>query len=153
MILAGAFLTSCATSGPSATGESTASGSEPTISTVETTAGYGLNIAAAVEVCKPAGEREYLRRLRCADGKPPTFSRSGSGGSRTPVPENADQDAIMEQMFRDGPLKPGEPDYHIVDYYDVYCGAEHTRVIMDMYHCAQDIPSEAPPGFTIVPPI
>ncbi len=58
----------------------------------------------------------------------------------------------LEQMFRDGPLAPGEADYHVVDYYEVTCGAEVTTVIMDMYHCHQNVPTQAPPQFTITPP-
>jgi hypothetical protein len=104
-----------------------------------------------VEVCKPAGERQYLQRLRCPDGSAPTFARSGSGGSRTPY-EEEDEKKVMEQMFREGPLAPGEPDYHVVDYYDVRCGATEIEVVMDMYHCNQDPPTQAPAGFTIEPP-
>lgn len=114
--------------------------------------GYGTTMATAVEVCKPDGERKYLRRLRCPDGSVPTFQRSGSGSSRTVPPEELDPDQRMELVFADRPLAPGEPDYHIVDYYDVRCGNTVTEVVMDMYHCHQAEPTEAPRGFSIVPP-
>lgn len=116
-----------------------------------TAAEYGMTSATAVEVCQPRGEREYLQRLRCPDGTPPQFSRQGSGGSRTAPASPADEKKMFEQMFREGPLQPGEPDYHIVDFYEVRCGSRSTRIIMDMYHCHQPPPSAAPPGFTIEP--
>ena len=112
---------------------------------------YGLSAASAVEVCEPNGERKYLQRLRCPDGSAPTFQRRGSGGSRTPASE-ADKDKMLDQMFREGPLAPGEPDLHVIDYYEVKCGAQLTEIVMDMYHCHQAEPEQAPPGFTIVPP-
>ncbi len=59
----------------------------------------------------------------------------------------------MEQMFRDGPLAAGEPDYHVLDHYEVRCGEIAVEVTMDMYHCHQAPPAQAPPGFTIVPPM
>lgn len=108
-----------------------------------------MSIATAVEVCRPQGQRAYLRRLRCPDGSTPTFSRGGSGQSRTLPKTPEEEKLVAEQMFRQGPLKPGEPDYHIIDYYDVRCGDRTTTVIMDMYHCAQPEPTQAPPGFTI----
>jgi hypothetical protein len=113
---------------------------------------YGTSAATAVEVCEPTGERMYLRRLRCPDGAAPAFDRSGSAGSRTTPSSEKDQETALEQMFRDGPLKPGESDYHVIDIYEVRCGSRTTEIIMDMYHCSQSEPSEAPPGFTIVPP-
>jgi hypothetical protein len=112
---------------------------------------YGTSAAHAVEVCKPAGERKYLQRLRCPDGSVPSFKRSGSGGSRTTPKNRAEEEKAVEQMFRDGSLAPTESDYHVVDIYDVKCGADTTEVIMDMYHCHQPEPTDAPPGFTIVP--
>jgi hypothetical protein len=55
-------------------------------------------------------------------------------------------------MFREGPLAAAESDYHVIDIYEVRCGADTTEIIMDMYHCHQAKPTDAPPGFTIVPP-
>src|SRR5207248_1082916 len=55
------------------------------------------------------GEREYLNRLKCPDGKAPTFERRGSTGSG--------------------------PDGHVLDVYKVACpGGQSTDVVMDMYH-------------------
>ena len=71
----------------------------------------------------PGGEREYLRRLRCSDGKPPTFRRVGSFG-------------------------PG-PHGNIIDGYNVQCADPPVRMVhMDMYH--KDHVELAPvPGFKI----
>lgn len=74
----------------------------------------------------PDGQRAYLRRLRCADGEPPSFSRSGSVG-------------------------PG-PFGSIVDAYRVDCGDSGPKgavVYMDMYHPEHE-ETAAPPGFTFV---
>ena len=72
----------------------------------------------------PKGERQYLSRLRCPDGKPPGFSRIGSFGV--------------------GPYG------NIIDGYRVTCaGGEEGRVFMDMYHEGY-VEKEAVPGFTIV---
>lgn len=72
----------------------------------------------------PKGERQYLSRLRCSDGKAPTFSRIGSFGL--------------------GPYG------HIIDGYRVQCeGKDEVRVFMDMYF-KDYVEKEAVPGFTIV---
>jgi hypothetical protein len=79
-----------------------------------------------VRVNMPAGEREYLSRLRCSDGAAPTFDRQGSAG-------------------------PG-PDNHILDIYAVRCAAGEPResqIWMDMYHPPRT-ERAAPPGFTLV---
>lgn len=74
----------------------------------------------------PRGERQYLSRLRCPDGKRPEFSRIGSFGV--------------------GPYG------HILDGYRVKCeGRDEATVFMDMYH-AGHVEKEAVPGFTIVEP-
>lgn len=78
-----------------------------------------------VRVNMPDGQRSYLRRLRCANGAPPDFSRSGSAG-------------------------PG-PFGSIVDAYSVTCrGSEPAQsvIFMDMYHPTHD-ETRAPPGFTM----
>lgn len=73
----------------------------------------------------PSGQRAYLNRLRCADGKAPTFERQGSGGR--------------------------SPFGGIVDYYAVQCkGAAVASVIMDMYHRGHQ-EAQPVPGFTITP--
>lgn len=72
----------------------------------------------------PRGEREYLGRLRCSDGKRPAFSRIGSYGL--------------------GPYG------NIIDGYRVKCdGAAEVTVFMDMYHEGY-VEKEPVPGFTIV---
>ena len=72
----------------------------------------------------PAGQRSYLRRLRCAGGEKPAFKRGGSVG---------------EGVYG-----------NIIDLYSVTCpGAAPVEVYMDMYHEGPEIrPS---PGFTIAP--
>lgn len=72
----------------------------------------------------PKGERQYLNRLRCSDGKRPAYSRIGSFGL--------------------GPYG------NILDGYRVKCeGGEEATVFMDMYHEGY-VETDAVPGFTIV---
>ena len=72
----------------------------------------------------PRGERQYLSRLRCSDGKRPEYSRIGSFGV--------------------GPYG------NILDGYRVKCeGSDEATVFMDMYHEGY-VEKEAVPGFTIV---
>ena len=72
----------------------------------------------------PRGERAYLNRLRCANGKRPDYSRIGSFGI--------------------GPYG------NILDGYRVKCeGSNEVTVFMDMYHDGY-VEKEAVPGFTIV---
>ena len=71
----------------------------------------------------PYGEREYLNRLRCSDGKAPEYFRVGSFGK--------------------GPYG------HILDGYSVKCEEKDSvTVFMDMYH--KHVEKEPVPGFTIV---
>lgn len=80
-----------------------------------------------IRVNMPAGQRAYLSRLRCSDGQPPVFFRTGNFG-------------------------PGVYG-SIIDGYDVKCtGASpaQSMIFMDMYHPDHD-EKAAPPGFTIVP--
>ena len=71
----------------------------------------------------PRGERAYLSRLRCSDGKAPAFNRIGS--------------------FEQGPYG------HILDGYNVKCeDKDPVTVFMDMYH--EHVEKEPVPGFTIV---
>ena len=75
----------------------------------------------------PAGQRAYLSRLRCANGRAPTFDRIGSMGA--------------------GPYGS------IIDAYSVICvgsSPADSLVHMDMYHAAH-VEAAAVPGFTIVP--
>lgn len=80
-----------------------------------------------VRVLMPEGEREYLHRLRCRNGRPPVFERTGSGGF--------------------GPYGK------ILDHYAVQCEGEDTTITitMDMYHCVEE--TRAVAGFDIVPEI
>lgn len=79
-----------------------------------------------VRVNMPTGQRAYLDRLRCSDGKAPTYSRNGNLG---------------EGVYGS-----------IVDAYNVVCASgepKQSTIIMDMYH-PQHNEKAAPPGFTIV---
>jgi hypothetical protein len=73
----------------------------------------------------PFGEREYLQRLRCADGTAPAFSRNGSVGSGA--------------------------DRHVLDSYSVKCPGNEPahEVFMDMYHNHRE--RRAISGFTVLP--
>lgn len=79
-----------------------------------------------IRVNMPAGEREYLSRLRCSDGAAPRFVRMGNAGVG---------------VFG-----------NIVDVYDVRClGGEprQSEIWMDMYF-PNHHETAAPPGFAIV---
>ncbi len=78
-----------------------------------------------VRVNMPYGQRAYLAKLKCSDGKTPAFQRGGSVGI--------------------GPFGS------IVDVYDVDCGAAapgNVAVFMDMYHANHE-EKNAVPGFTM----
>lgn len=79
-----------------------------------------------VRVNMPAGQQAYLRRLRCSNGRAPTFFRVGNFG-------------------------PGVFG-SIIDGYEVTCpgGGEPAKslIFMDMYHPGHD-ETAAPPGFTL----
>jgi hypothetical protein len=78
-----------------------------------------------VRVGGPAGERAYLARLRCQDGRFPEFERTGSFGI--------------------GPWG------YILDGYSVKCASgQEAMVFMDMYHSTHR-EDRAVPGFTIEP--
>ena len=75
----------------------------------------------------PPGQRAYLRRLRCSDGRAPTFERIGNVGLGVYG--------------------------NIIDNYRVSCGAAQpgdVEVYMDMYHRGH-VEERPVPGFTIVP--
>jgi hypothetical protein len=81
-----------------------------------------------VKANMPPGERAYLDRLRCADGKAPAYSRVGS--------------------FGDSPYG------NIMDGYEVICqGSEPATslIFIDMYFPGH-VETRAVPGFTIVAP-
>jgi hypothetical protein len=75
----------------------------------------------------PQGQRAYLGRLRCADGKRPKFERVGSFGA-----------GVYGR---------------IIDGYEVVCDDSEpakTMIFMDMYHPGH-AEAAAVPGFTIKP--
>jgi hypothetical protein len=75
----------------------------------------------------PQGQRAYLERLRCSDGRAPEFNRIGNFG--VGVYGN------------------------IVDGYNVDCGTAEpgrAQVFMDMYHRGY-VEDRPVPGFTIIP--
>ena len=81
-----------------------------------------------IRVNMPPGERDYLSRLRCADGRTPTFQRVGSMGI--------------------GPYG------QVIDGYQVDCPGSapaSSLLHMDMYHPTH-VETEAPQGFTIAAP-
>jgi hypothetical protein len=80
-----------------------------------------------VRVGGPSGERAYLARLRCEDGRYPEFERIGSHG-----PE----------------LSPWG---YIMDTYSLACASgQKATVFMDMYH-SRHREDRGVPGFTIEP--
>ena len=83
------------------------------------------SIENPVRVGGPQGERAYIARLRCADGKAPKVGMRGSAGV--------------------GAFGT------IVDVYPLDCGDAapgRTELVMDMYH-AEHREDRAPPGFTL----
>jgi hypothetical protein len=110
---------------------------------------WGTTKQKAIEVCLPSGEHYFLQDLRCPDGKAPEYQRSGSVGSRNPMPEDMEFDmSLMDPTHR---LKPGEIDYHIIDRYEVKCRKKTHVLFLDMYHCGTLKPWKAPQGFTRPP--
>jgi len=115
----------------------------------EAPADWGQTKEQAIEVCLPQGERAFLADLRCADGSTPTFERSGSVGSRNPIPAGAGFDLSM--MDPTVPVPEGQPDTHTVDLYVVQCPDGDHELYLDMYHCGTPKPWVAPAGFTRPP--
>ncbi len=69
---------------------------------------------------------------------------------RRDLPDNFTREeasALLERYISAAPLKPGESDFHVIDGYELSCGALKRMVYMDMYHCHQAPPTEAPTGF------
>lgn len=115
--------------------------------------GYGLSREQAIEVCYPEGQQQYLARLICPDNSHPAFERRGSVGPRQPMPQNMSEEKIaslLADLRKSRKRKPGEPDHHIVDAYNVVCGEATTTLYLDMYHCAEDRPVFSPEGFRII---
>ena len=119
----------------------------------ELLSGPGLSISQAIEVCEASGQRQYLSMLVCPGNFHPTFKRVGSFGTRDPYPGDlpqAEADEILLRLISDPTLHPGEPDFHMVDGYEVVCPGSSTMIYMDLYHCGQEFPTTAPPGFTLL---
>ncbi|MEM8697246.1 MAG: hypothetical protein AAGE05_14585 [Pseudomonadota bacterium] len=82
--------------------------------------------ANPVRADQPQGQRAYLDRLRCTNGRPPRYERAGN--------------------FGPGPYRT------IIDGYEVECAGSapaSVMIFMDMYHRGHQ-EDEAVPGFTIV---
>lgn len=118
--------------------------------TATAAATLGSTRETAIEVCQPRGERAYLARLRCPDGKPAVFERTGNVGMRTAMTKPEHEEMVRQQIG--GGVPPGQPDFHTLDLYKVTCGDRTTELLFDMYHCDKPAPDEAPAGFTIEPP-
>jgi hypothetical protein len=118
--------------------------------TPPTPLGLGESKTTAIEVCRPQGQHAYLNRLQCSDGSTPSYSRIGNVGERSDVPKKPAKEPesiiFTEYLIT---LKPGEADYHIVDKYELSCGSVKRIIFMDMYHCIQSAPTEAPSGFKL----
>ena len=109
---------------------------------------FGLTPAQAVAVCTPDGEREYLSRLRCPNGRAPKYDRSRSQVRITPDTPEAERVA-REQMIERKPVREGDRDYHIVDAYRLTCGNVVLELFLDMYHCDVAKPSRAPAPLSV----
>jgi hypothetical protein len=97
----------------------------------------GLTRKNAIQVCEPRGERAYLDRLRCSDGTPPTYSRSGSVGRRTKAKNPREDEEASAQNLGGKRPEAGGPDFHVVDLYRVTCSGRTQEIYLDMYHCDQ----------------
>jgi hypothetical protein len=83
----------------------------PRVDTVDGATGrFGYDRTNPIPCNAPAGEIDYLARLRCACGQPFLFHRVGNFG-------------------------PG-PDGHIIDGFELLCTSRvcHVELFMDMYH-------------------
>jgi hypothetical protein len=106
---------------------------------------FGTRRELAVEVCYPPGEERLVRRLRCPGGAPPKEVERVSVGNRTPA--RTDDVRPLEQLDAGRPLRPGEPDFHIVDKLTLSCPDGERALYLDMYHCFQPPPAQAPAGW------
>ena len=110
---------------------------------------WGLQQGNPVPVCKPPGQHAWLQQLRCADGSALSWRRSGSVGTREPLPPGSPL-PTPEKYASGEPLAEGEVDYHMVDRYQVDCGGKVQQLYLDMYHCELPAPRRAPAGFLFV---
>jgi hypothetical protein len=97
--------------------------------------GFALSKSQAAEVCLPLGEKAWLGKLLCADGSRPRLTRQGNVGSRNP-PLDPNDPRLLLQMDAEVPIRPGEPDLHIIEAVAAECGPSLKYTIyIDMYHC------------------
>lgn len=113
---------------------------------------YGRVRENAIEVCDQHGEHEYLSKLSCSDGAAFSYRLIGNVGPRTePSAEFAErlkrEDKVLERLITSTPIPPGEPDLHIVDEFEVKCGAAVVKLYLDRYHC----PGKSPTGRPLTP--
>ena len=109
----------------------------------------GIVKESAIEVCGPKGERAYLDHVTCSDGSMVKYERTGSVGFRNEPKSKQDEKAVQAQMLGGKPIKPGQKDFHVLDGYEVECGAIKTVLYLDMYHCPEPKDQGAPPGFSL----
>lgn len=119
------------------------------VTTAATKPGLGRTKADAIEVCLPDGERAYLRCLVCADGTSPRFHRTGSVGSRNETRTEEESELALQQGMQ-FTHDPAQPDFHIIDLYQVRCGEQELELYFDMYHCGGASPG-VPEGFQTWP--
>ena len=108
--------------------------------------GFALSRKLAAEVCLPPGEKAWLGKLLCENGKPPIITRLGNFGTRT-RPADSNDPRILLQMDAEVRLKPGEPDLHMIEAVQAECGAQKYTIYIDEYHCSAQgqPPPELPP--------
>ena len=111
--------------------------------------GPGLAKESAVEVCGPQGARDYLDRLRCADGSVVAYQRTGSMGARHDPTTNAEIAMMQAQFATAGPIPTGQPDFHVIDGYNAECRAQKRFLYLDPYHCPDPKNQAPPPGFSL----
>ena len=114
---------------------------------------WGLLQSHPIEVCKPEGQRRYLARLVCPNRQHPEFRRVGSVGPRTPIPEAVLEANLARWLAAASAyqsLEAGDPDYHMVDHFELDCGDSSTSLYLDMYHCDAPPPDGAPRGFELL---
>ncbi len=95
----------------------------------------GSTKANAVEVCLTRGLKQYLDQWRCPGGGKPQINRLGAVGMRT-EPVDPNDPRILLEMDPEVPIRPGEPDFHIVDAVQMRCADLTYTLFIDMYHCA-----------------
>lgn len=108
--------------------------------------------ATAIEVCRPAGQREYLSRLVCPNGAVPALRRAGSFGMRDELPPDASGAMLAEQIEKSmsfAPHVPGTPHHHVVDGFEVACGEDKRMIYLDMYHCEGKAQDAVPARLTL----